>query len=232
MAKDETDKTNKDTSLVGDKASVGKEGTTPSAYTKAQVDKMILDAKSEWGREVAPIKEASKRLSLLEQERNEWLSEKERLLKEKDELELAAARDNPEAFDVIKGKQTNRTKEAEIKKKEMELRAKELEHSETLTRLEQFNKQQKAIEIASGYEGVDASVLLSVTDGTPEKMKALAEVLGKPKVEAGQIKPDSGVGVGYSMTWDRIQKEFAEHPYNPSIRAEYLKQRIEKGIPL
>ena len=225
MAKDETNTAKQDELSEKGQTSVGKEGITPPNYTKAQVDKMILDAKSEWGREVAPLKEASKRLSSLE-------SERDKLQKEKDELELVVAKDNPVAYDVIKGKQALKAKEIEIEKERQKLEAEKLEQVPTLSKIEQFNKREKAIEIASKFEGVDANVLLSVTDGTSEKMQALAETLGKPKGEAEQIIPDSGVGAGHSMTWERAQKEFAENPYNPSVRNEYLRFRQEKGIPI
>ena len=228
---DETDKTQKDSPQT-EPTSEGSEGTTsggvPETYTKEQVQKLISDERAQAGRKVAEATKAAdkaaKVLEGVEQRAKDAEEALARIREEKDEAELQVARDNPDALNTFQVKKTLRTKETELKRKEQELSKRELEAREALEVVNEFRKEQKATEIGVQY-GVDASILLAITDGSPEKMEAAAKALsqGKTKKETPAMKPDSGLTSGGAGRPTVEQLE----AMSPEQYAEWAKNRYK-----
>lgn len=228
---DETDKTLQDSPQT-EPTSVGGEGTTsggvPETYTKEQVQKLISDERAQAGRKLAEATKAADRavkvLEGVEQRAKDAEEVLARLQNEKDEAELQVARDNPDALNTFQARQTLRTKETELKRKEQELTRRELEAKEALEAVNKFRKEQKAAEIGAQY-GVDALILLTITDGSPEKMEVAAKALsqGKTKKETPTIKPDSGLTSGGAGRPTAEQLE----AMTPDQYAEWAKPRYK-----
>lgn len=196
--------TGKDTLPKG-QSSEQEKGTSakpPRTYTEEEVKKAISNHEAAKGREWKALTERAARaegeLGTLRQEIEETRTQLTQLLQEKDEMERESARNNPDLLDTYQRKQALRKQESQLKEQMRQLTQSKAQHEAELKELRDFKVKQMASEIAGRYEGVEADVLLSLTDGTPEKMEALAKVIAKSK-EAEKPwpeKPDSGVTSG------------------------------------
>ena len=230
---DEPNKTQQDSPQT-EPTSVGSGGTTsggtPETFTKEQVQKLISDERAQAGRKAAEGKKAAEKaaLEIVEQRRLTKIAEETlaQLQREKDEAELEAARENPDALNVFQAKQTLRARDLELKRKEQELSKRELEAKEALDVVNKFRMEQKAAEISAQYS-VDASTLLAITDGSPEKMEAAAKALSQGKTPKGTetpaIKPDSGMTSGGAGRPTAEQLE----AMSPEQYAEWAKSRYK-----
>lgn len=200
---DETKGADMDSPLETGQASDSDKGNTPEpeTYTKEQVDKIRSDTLAVAGREKAEVQKAAeaakKSLESTQQKLSELEAELETMRREKDEAELETARQNPEALSVLQTKQSLRNQQAAIERKEREIQRREAEIEESAKAIKESGRKARAQEIAREY-GVDASTLIDLTDGSNEKMEALAKKLQKPSAsgQEPQSKPDSGVTSG------------------------------------
>lgn len=106
----------------------------------------------------------------------------------------------PDAKEVIKLQREIRRERAKLTEDRAALQRERESMSTEKQELSQFKLLRKATTIAKDYEGVDPQALVDLTDGTEEKMEALAKVLGKPKQAApapkGGTTPISETGAG------------------------------------
>ncbi len=149
-------------------------------------------------------KEADKRHSKLDRAKN--VAEKRatdaetrftNLQKQNDDMELQVARDNPEALTSIEAKRRIRETQETLERDKSEFEAKKSEYDEVIEKAKEASLKANAKKIADKYEGVTASDLLEFTDGSDEKMEALARKMAasKPPEKSG-IEPDSGLASG------------------------------------
>ena len=226
---DETKGAGLDTPPGTGQSSDSDEGTTskqPETYTKEQVDKIRSDTLATAGRERAEIQKAAdaakKALDDSMQRLSDLEAEIETLRKEKDDTELEAARQNPDALSVLQAKQALRTQQANIEKKEREIQRREAEIEESTKALREAGRMAEAQQLAREYD-VDAQQLIDLTDGSRDKMEALAKRLQKPAASGQEstTKPDSGVTTG---TRGKLTKEQAH-----KLPMDQYAQAVKEG---
>ncbi len=142
------------------------------AYTKSQLDKAVNDALAAAGRD-------AKRIGLMMKGAEDMKREAETRLQKAEEAEVARLQDDPDALSAYRLRQQaakDRVEAEHLRKEAEEARA------EVAT----SRQEKEAIRIAA-REDVDPTDLLTLTDGTTEKMEALAKKL--PKTGSPEPKP-------------------------------------------
>jgi chromosome segregation ATPase len=121
------------------------------------------------------------------------------LLAQMDELEDSKAT-TPDTKQIVAIKRELRRRDAELATLQANLTREKQAWESERTELQQLKVLRKAQAIAKGFEGVDPEDLVTLTDGTEERMEALAKRLGKPKWEqpkaTGGTTPISEKGAG------------------------------------
>jgi len=106
----------------------------------------------------------------------------------------------PDAKEVIRLKRELGRARAKLLEDELNLSREKSQWEGERTELQNAKVLRKAQAIAKGFEGVDPEDLVTLTDGTEERMEALAKRLGKPKWEqpkaTGGTTPISEKGAG------------------------------------
>jgi len=190
----------------------------PKTYTEKEVDKLIRERHSILDKQIADL---NKQLKLKEEEAGEVQSLKAKLAEleeEQERKELAEAGDNPDLKRQIQDRKISRQRQADLAKRERELKARELEHEEAIKAVTQYNLGKLAGGIASKYPGIEAADLIELSDGSPEKMEKIAQRLSKK--EAPGLRPDSGISVGSGEpTIEQLDK------MTPEEYAEWRKRK-------
>lgn len=192
----------------------------PKVYTEDEVEKKFSQQRSVLDKKIAEMEKALNKFAdakgLAEKRASEAESSLQEMQRQKDDAELAGVRDNPDALGLFQARQRVRQRDAVLAKREQDVMAKESEIAEARREVEENKKSKLASAIASKYEGVEADLLLELTDGSPEKMEALAKRLHKPKARTSK-SPDSGETIGGTgkPTMEQLEnmpmEEFAKH---------------------
>lgn len=170
-------------------------------YTKAELEKAVNDALSAAGRDAKSISqkmdEANRILTEATTLKAEVMAAQAKWQEEKDRAELEAVSHDPDAMSAVQLRQSLRAKEAELLKDRAELDKKLKEHEDAIAEVAKFKREKTAIEIATKHN-VEVAPLLEHTDGSPEKMEALAQLLPKKGQQQTPpaVKADSGVTAG------------------------------------
>ena len=203
-----------------EKTSAETQGTskeTPT-FTESQfretVKKAVSDALSAAGRDAKSIQEQRK---LIQKD----LEDLERKRNEIEQADLANLEGDPEGQSLYKLKREYAKLVAKSVKDEDELQT--LRQKDQITGLER-----KAKEIAEEY-GVNHEDLLNLTDGTPEKMEALAKKLAtKPSLKTDSGKTIGGGGIkSFSITGIKEQQLKIAKEKDSRKRAELMQELDE-----
>ncbi len=201
-----------------------KDSKPPKTYTEDEVEKKFSQQRSVLDKRITELEKqltkTGKALDLTTKRASEAENAYARIQKEKEDAEYNSIQDNPDAISIYQAKKRNQEREAELSKRERELEEHKAEHEEALSELQTFKLTQVAQGIAAKYEGVDAGLLIQLTDKTPEKMELLATQLGTLKAKKALTPPlpDSGLSIGGQgkLTDEQIEKmsveEYAKHP--------------------
>jgi len=111
-----------------------------------------------------------------------------------EEAELEAVKDSPDGIALWNAKLKLKQEEASQAEVRRALEAEKTEWEEAVNEAKQYKVTKLADEVASEYE-VDSALLVSMTDGSKEKMEKLAKVLPKKTAEDKvnlRRAPDSG----------------------------------------
>ena len=223
---DETENLKDALQPVAGQPSEGQKGTLsqpPKTYTEAEVQKTISDALSRAGRDAKTLDALKKQAESEKAEAGRQVVELKEWQERRDQEELERVRNDPDLLRAYQDKQSLRREQDKIKQEKLQLEREKLEHREALEAMKRFRKEQAASQIASRYEGVDADTLLDLTDGTSEKMDALAQRLAKPKAETPSGKPDQGMTFGSSFTELEIREKYISGEITREQRSEKLK---------
>lgn len=212
---DETKKGDKDPASASNLPD-GSTSKSADAYTKEQVEKLISDTKAAAGRDIAETKRSldkieSERARLEKDLEEERKAARERI-QEEERAALHAAQNDPDKLTRLQTQRELREREEKIRQLDKDLQRRELQIAEDLKTVEQSRKERLAAELGKEYS-VDSSKLISLTDGTPEKMKELAELLQNKtsgKTEDDDFKPDSGRSSGGGGFGDLSVEQLAE----------------------
>lgn len=176
----------------------GAPGTSQESpiYTESQFNKKLSDTLAAKGRDDRSL---TVRKEALEAREKEW-----------EDAEVERLQGNEEELSLFQRKQAQ-------KKREVEWQWTVDEAKRIKEENESFKRERKALEIASQY-GVDSTLLLTLTDGTPEKMEALAKALPKltPEAPKKTLRTDSGAGYGGAEDLSKLTaRQLAERGYAP-----------------
>ena len=87
-----------------------------------------------------------------------------------------------------------------------------------------FEKEKLAETLATKH-GVDAKLLTSLTDGSEEKMEAMAVILkGQPN-----LKVDQGETVGADGAWEQVRGRYIKNPYDMANTKRYLQMKRHRS---
>jgi len=167
---------------------------TTQTFTEAQlkqaIEKAVSDAESKKGRDWQGLSAKAARVDELEQDVTSLTDQIRTLREAQNKAELDAARDDPDRLSVYQLRQQLRQAQDELATEKRKLNQEKAQFKVDLEELNKSKTGRLAAEIAGKYKGVEPETLLAITDGTAEKMEALAKVLGKPKGEGE--KPAEG----------------------------------------
>jgi len=192
---------------------------TPKTYTEGELQKVVSDTLAKRGRELAAehktrADKAERQVTGLQAQIAQAKAASEALQRQMDELEEAKFGDNPDALSLHRSRQQIRADRARGEQEKADLDVKRQELETDLAEAKAYKVQKEADAVAAKYDGVDAQDLVDYTDGTPEKMEALAQKLGKPKkakpkagetegAESGDLHPDDGTTAG-GLTGEKL----------------------------
>jgi len=159
-------------------------------YTKAELDKALADSgrkrKAEMESLQARVKASEELIT--------------QLRKEKDDAEEEKYKGNPSEHEIWKRQKAIREREARLAQTEAELKKQQEELATDIEEVK-FNRNLKvAKSIAANYKDIDPEELVSFTDGSKEKMEAMAKKYGKPKEEKPPEAKVSSVTVDSNKT--------------------------------
>ena len=178
----------------------------PKPYTQAQIDKLVNDGKAEAGREAKAAKDAAGRADTAVKSAQQRAEAAEAALtkfqEDRDRADFEAAKDDPDLLASYRSKTALREREAANRREKQELDASKAQHAADLEEVKQWKVEKTAADIVKRpeYAGVDPALLVTLTDGSPEKMEALAKVMAgtkpKPAPKTPELPPDPGITEG------------------------------------
>lgn len=174
---------------AGQTTGEGDKGTPETiTFTKEERDKWLNDQKAAWGRDnVAPLrrdKEKAEADRAALQAQNKELADRLAQIEHSiDEAEFAKVKDKPDLAKLYEERRDVREQQRRNKEERAQIEAERQSLLKDKEDVSNWRRQSAAAEIARKY-GVDPTILASVTDGKPESMEKLAQVL--PKVTAPQ----------------------------------------------
>ena len=197
----------------------------PKTYTEEEVQKAIQDSLREHGRKAK--KEETGRIAGLEAQIASLNDRMIALQKERDEAERSKYEGNPEGLSLWEEKRKLREERTAFLRDKQALEKQRQDLEEELKEAKDLKVHKQAVEIAKDYTGVDPADLVELTDGSRERMEALAKRLGKPKEvkvpppAKGETKPDSGASKG-TVSDTEFLKMYAQGKSNDHLRAQKL----------
>lgn len=204
----------------------------PETFSKEQVEEAERKGKSDALAEIGRYKTSAENAIKAAKAAGERI---DRMLKEQEESELEAVRDEPDKLTQIRARQTQRQQKSDLDERERKLKESEDEHAEALKAVVESTKEQSAREIATRLN-VEAKTLVKLakfTDGSLEAMEDLAKDLPK-KGEAKTLTPDSGKTIGGGQTYksEEILKTLDPSKMSPkeiSDQVKKLREAAEEG---
>lgn len=188
---------------VGGQPSTGgesKPSTQPEVFTKEQVEERHSKLDKEIANLTKQNEASTKAIVTAKTQVESYVKRLAEIEEEKARGELEGIRDNPDALSLWQARQTHKES---VRALEAQQTSFEQERSQFLTDLEELKSYKSfkgAMEIVSKpeYKGVDAQKLVDLTDGSSEKMEALAKLLkaGMGQPAATPTLPDSGKSTG------------------------------------
>ena len=196
--------------------------TTPETFTEEQVKERETKARSDALAEVGRLKKATEDAIKAATRANERIVQ---MLKDQEDAELEANRDDVEKISAIKERQARRRVESELVETRQKLEDEQAKTTEAQKAEAEHTKERNAREVATRL-GVDAKTLIKFTDGSVEAMEDLAKSLPK---KGEPLKPDSGKTTGGSGGIPTNLEQYKKWVENLS-QSEYerLKPEIDK----
>lgn len=208
-------------------ASEEKPSPEPEMLTKEQAEKLANERHSKLDKRIAELTKASEKQEKAAQAAEARAERAQKALDEAqkrlDDAERKSYGDSPDGLKLFERQVALRQKIADVEKREAELARNEAEIASEAAEAKQYRVEKLAREIAE-KNGVDADLLMALTDGTPEKMEKLAQALPK-KTSEPTPKPDSGKaasGFG-TLTMEQLEK-LPMDKYE-----EYVQERDKKN---
>ncbi len=222
--------------------------TPPKNYTQGEVEKLVAGVQSGLDKKVdaltktiesnktsnetlkTQLKDASTKIALAE--------------KAREEAEFNSVdRTNPDALAKWSSEQALKQRARDLDSREADINTKSAQFETDMVDVKEFKSLQAASEIASRdeFKGVKATDLTSLTDGSPDKMEALAKILvianttpTQTPTQDPEIPPDPGQNVGGAgqLSIEQMDvmspEDYNKHPSN----ADRFKDTYEqsKGV--
>ena len=206
--------------------------TSPKTHTQEQVDKLVAGVQSPLDKEIAGLKRTIESNKTSNTALNTRLKDAEdtsaQLRKTAEEVEFNAIdRTNPDALSLFTAKQAHRDTVRAFEANVAEFEQKQAQFESDIAEVKGLKILQSANEIVSRdeFKGVPANSLVELTDGSPDKMEALAKVLAlslgnEPPPKPPENPPDPGSNLGgvAQLTPEQMEnmttEEYAKHPSN------------------
>jgi membrane protein involved in colicin uptake len=192
-----------------------KPSTEPEMLTKEQAEKLANERHSKLDKRIAELTKATEKQQKAVRDAEERAMKAQQAyedsMKRIEEAERKSLGDSPDAVKLFEAQVKHRREVAEHERKVAEFQSEKAKYEEDIAEAKQYKITKAADAIAEEY-GVDASLLVSLTDGTSEKMERLAKSLPKKgtdeTVVRKQQKPDSGKrSSGYgNLTNEQLEK--------------------------
>lgn len=226
----EVDDTVEETAVDLSSEAKPKPSDEPEMLTKEQAEKLANERHSKLDKRLSELEKSGqtslKRLEIAEARAK---AAEESLAAAKiaaEESERAKFSDSPESLNLYDERVKNRRMQEALDAQKKAFQEEREQHTEELSELKTWKLEKLAGEIATEY-GVDAGLLIKLTDGSRERMELLAKSL--PKKEDKPTfqkppKPDSGKASG------KFGNPSVEQLNNMSMEdyAEYVKERDKK----
>lgn len=189
-----------------------KPSVEPEMMTKEQAEKLANERHSKLDKKIAELTKTAEHLEKAARKAEDKVVQSQRALDEAqrriDDVERKSYGESPDGLKLFEKQVELRQRIADADKREAEIARREAEVATQITEAQQFKVEKKAAELAVEY-GVDASLIVSLSDGTPEKMEKIAQILPKKEGDSRPLKkPDSGKtskGFG-NLTPEQLEK--------------------------
>jgi len=167
---------------------------SPEMLTKEQAEKLANEKHSKLDKKIAELTKAQMAFENRANEADVRATKAQKALNEAvaklEDAERKSLGDKPEAIALFEERVKQRQKDADLAEREARIAQREADNAEKIARAEKYEISERAKVIATEY-GVSADLLISLTDGSQEKMEILAKSLPKKDGETPP-KPDSG----------------------------------------
>ena len=152
------------------------------------------------------------------------------MLKQQEEAELGAHRDDEPELRRIRAEQARKKAESNLAQREQELNEANEKIKQYATEKTEATKIQTSTEIATRLN-VDADKLINFakfTDGSPEAIEEIAKDLPKLTPPKRGLRPDSNRSLGGNLTWEVVRDAYIKDPYDPVTKERYLEMKAQR----
>jgi len=236
---DEVDETSVDIGVSEPSQEVSEPSQEEVRFTKEQVEEIanqrLSKLQSKVDSRIAELDKERKRIEVNLQAERVRLESAERAMRAAEEkameLERKAYGDSPEGVNLFEERVKVRQERAQLEEEKRQRETEKSEHEDAIKEAKQYRTQKLADEIAADpNHPVDASLLVTLTDGSREAMERLAKVLPTNTREdkvpnlTKPPKPDSGKSTKFptNPSMEQLDKMSMEQYY------EYVKERDKK----
>lgn len=204
----------KDSSGATQDPSAGGGGTpkTPETFTKEQVQKSVSDALSGAGRDTKALEIREKELDARQQAVQSREADLAKWQKERDDVELEAAKDNPDLYDAIKLRRATKADQTKLAEDRVNLERDKAQHAAELEAAGATQREISIWEIAS-KQNVDASALKELSDDLNLQTTEQIERVARTMTPSQAITSVTGVTLGGVTGIEALAKaneDFAE----------------------
>ena len=200
----------------------GKTKVSPQDAIEQMIAERVHRALSDAGRDAASMEKQKTEASQLLAEARKERQGVERLRQEQEAGEIEKYADNPDMQEIIKSRQRARIRQEELDRRAEDLASRESAINAERAEYQGYKIKTSAATIAAKYPGANADDLLTLTDGTPEKMEALAKKLAT--TAKGTLKVNSGLSSGGSnLTIKELRRQYLENPLDADVATALAK---------
>lgn len=208
-----------------------KSRVSPPDKVQAMIADAVHQALSDAGRAASDLERKGEEAARVLKEAQKERAEAEKMRREQEQQELERFSGDPEGLEVVKARQRQRVRDEEFRRKQEDLDLRDSLLKEKESKYKDSELKASVEGIVTKYPGVVAEDLLTFTDGTPEKMEALAKRLSAIRPVKPPLRIGSGLSSGgSSLDIKELRKQFIANPYDPETREAIDKYDREQQL--
>lgn len=202
-----------------------KETSQPEVYSRKQVDSLMEKVRSDSLAELGRVRKAAE--EAIKKSTEAANKNFQAILKQREDEELAAAKDEPDKQVAIRERQQRRQKEAELAQAQEELNESKARLQELSQKTTEFTRDQISNDIAKRLkvDPVKLAKLVKFTDGSAQAIEEIASEMPKlTPPPQNNFRPDSNETTGGSQkSVTQVQQDFIAGKISNAQYSEKMK---------